>query len=82
MSKKKEPILCYFHFMFNEWNEQTAAKVFADAPCGCEYLWQKWIRYREEYGLHGAITMYYTEGIDKYLQSKLSTASYEFYNGK
>lgn len=81
MNKTKEPILSYFHFMFNEWNEQTAQRVFADAPCGWRYLWQKWMRFHEEYGLYGAIMTYYTEGLDENLQHVLSTAAYEFYNG-
>lgn len=81
MNKKKEPLMCYFHFMFNAWNEAQARKVFANAPCGWQYLWQKWCRYREEYGLYGAITMYYVEGLDADLQMTLSTAANQYYNG-
>lgn len=80
-AKKKESLLCYFHFMFNEWNERKASQVFANAPCGWQYLWQKWIRFCEEYGQYGAVTMYYTEGLDKTLQTIIAKASYDFYNG-
>lgn len=82
MAEKKEPVLCYFHFMYNEWNEQMAQKVFADASCGWEYLWQKWMRFCDNYGYYGAIMMYYAEGLDNKLQKKLSTAAYDFYNGR
>lgn len=82
MAKKKEPVLCYFHFMYNQWNEQTAQKVFADASCGWEYLWQKWMRFCDDYGMYGAITMFYTESLDGNLQKMLADASNEYYNGK
>ena len=43
-AQKKEPLMCYFHFMFNEWNESKAKKVFANASCGCN-----------TYGRNGAV---------------------------
>jgi len=82
MAKKKEPVLCYFHFMYNQWNEQTAQKVFADASCGWQYLWDKWCRLCDDYGMYGAITMFYTESLDGNLQKMLADASNEYYNGK
>lgn len=81
-AKKKEPLMCYFHFMFNEWNESKAKKVFANASCGWLYLWQKWCSYCDRYGLYGAITMYYADGLDKDLQKTLTDAANEHYNGK
>ena len=81
-AQKKEPLMCYFHFMLNAWNESQAMKVFANASCGWQYLWQKWCRFCDEYGLNGAITMYYVEGLDRHLQKTLADAANEYYNGK
>ncbi len=79
---KKEPLMCYFHFMFNAWNEAQAKKVFANASCGWQYLWDKWCRLCDDYGMYGAITMFYTESLDGNLQKMLADASNEYYNGK
>lgn len=81
-AQKKEPLMCYFHFMFNEWNESKAKKVFANASCGWQYLWDKWCRLCDDYGMYGAITMFYTESLDGNLQKMLADASNEYYNGK
>lgn len=78
----KDPIMHYFHFMFNQWNERRAAEVFADAPCGWRYLWQKWCDYIEQYGYYGAITMYFVEALDSNLQNILATAANNYYNGR
>ena len=81
-AKKKDPLMCYFHFMFNQWNEKRAEEIFADASCGWQYLWQKWSEYIDLYGFYGAIIMYYVEALDKNLQNKLATAANLYYNGK
>lgn len=81
MDEKKDPVLCYIHFMYNEWSEDMAKQVFADTFCGWQYLWQKWLRYRETYGYNGAIMKYYSDGLDSELQRELLTFAERFYNG-
>lgn len=81
-TKKKEPLLCYFHFMFNVWNQAQAKIVFAKASCGWQYLWAKWCKFCEEYGMNAAITMFYVEGLDNNLQKMLADAADRYYNGK
>lgn len=79
---KKEPLMCYFHFMFNQWNETTCKIVFAKSCCGWQHLWNKWLTYIDNYGYYGAISMYYVEALDRELQAALSTYANEYYNGK
>ncbi len=81
MNKTKEPLMCYFHFMFNAWNEAQARKVFANAHCSWQYLWEKWLNFCDQYGYYGAITMYYVEALDAELQNTLATAANKYYNG-
>lgn len=76
----KNQILCYIHFMYNEWNENQARRIFADAACGWEYIWQKWCKMRDAYGLDGAITMFYADGLDSNLQQQLANATNTYYN--
>lgn len=80
--KKKNPVLCYIHFMYNEWNPLQAKKVFADAPCGWQYLWDKWVEYLNNYGYHAAMMMYFAEGLDSKLQETISNYANDYYNGK
>ncbi len=77
-----DPILCYMLFMFNAWNKTMAEKVFANARCGWEHIWQRWINCANTYGTEGAIFMFYADVLDAELQAVIANASYEHYNKK
>lgn len=68
----KETVLTFIRFMFSYWNDIVCKEVFADAPCGWEHIWSKWMYYRDMYGFDGAILHFYADGLDSHLQTVLA----------
>lgn len=66
----KKNVLTYLHYMFTYFCEREARRIFANAPCGWEYVWHKYEMMVRNNGRDGAMALFFCE-LDNRLQDML-----------
>ena len=57
----RNDVSSFFYYMWNAWSKEECASVFADATCGWQHFWSKWIGVCERNGHFGAVEEFFAE---------------------
>lgn len=59
----RNDVSSFFYYMWNAWSKEECARAFADATCGWQHFWSKWIGIceRNKFSHFGAVEEFFAE---------------------
>lgn len=59
--ENRNDVSSFFYYMWNAWSKEECARAFADAECGWQHFWSKWIGVSKRNGHFGAVEEFFAE---------------------